>query len=180
MNYGPNEEAARWLATRVWPEVLRRRPDARLQLVGSSPTGSVRALASPTIEVTGAVADVKPYLWNAAVATAPLLTARGVQNKVLEAVAAGLPTVVTRIFDNGLPHEIRSGCSVAGTPQEFADAIVSFLAMPPGERRRRAASADVASLSWTGRLAPFERILDEAAGSPPARPIQQHGRSSKR
>jgi sugar transferase (PEP-CTERM/EpsH1 system associated) len=180
MNYGPNEEGARWLATRVWPEVLRRRPDARLQLVGSSPSGSVRALASPTIEVTGAVADVKPYLWNAAVGTAPLLTARGVQNKVLEAVAAGLPTVVTPIVDDGLPSEIRPGCSVAGTPQEFADAIVSFLDMPPDERRRRAAGADVASLSWAGRLAPFERILAEAAGSSRTRPMQQHGRSPVR
>ena len=96
-DYRPNERGAIWFATKVWPLVRSKRPDAQLTLVGRNPTPAVRAIAEsdPSVEVTGSVPDVRPYLWSAAVGIAPLLEARGVQNKVLEAVAAGLPVVVT-------------------------------------------------------------------------------------
>ena len=112
MNYPPNEEGAVWLARDVWPLVRRARPDARLSLVGSSPTRRVQQLESAReVVVTGHVDDVRPHLWQAAVAAAPLLTARGVQNKVLEAVAAGLPTVVTPVVLAGVPTEFRPPAS---------------------------------------------------------------------
>src|SRR5256885_2057642 len=102
MNYAPNEHAATWLAEAVWPHVTRRRHDARLLLVGADPTDRVRSLAGdPSITVTGTVPDVRPFLWKSAVAVAPLMTARGIQNKVLEAVASGLPTVVTPAVAQG-------------------------------------------------------------------------------
>ncbi|HWW87772.1 MAG TPA: TIGR03087 family PEP-CTERM/XrtA system glycosyltransferase, partial [Vicinamibacterales bacterium] len=131
MNYAPNEEGAIWLANNVWPLVVKRRPEARLLLVGAYPTARIKRLATQSgrIEVTGEVSDVRPFLWNSAVGVAPLHTARGIQNKVLEAVAAGLPVVVTPVVADGLPNEVLPACVVAGDATGFADAIVDRLAL---------------------------------------------------
>ncbi len=169
LNYAPNEEAARLLGRDIWPLVRRRRPDATLTLVGSSPTATVRALASRElgIEVTGAVPDVRPYLWSAAVAAAPLVTARGIQNKVLEAVAAGLPTVVTPNIMDSLPLTLRPACVSATGAAGLADAIVALLDMSPADRRATASRADVGGLAWERQLAPLADILQEAAATRP-------------
>jgi glycosyltransferase involved in cell wall biosynthesis len=165
MNYAPNEEAAIWLAREVWPLVLKTNPSARLKLVGSHPTRHVKALAAAdsTVEVTGHVLDVRPFLWRGAVAAAPLRIARGIQNKVLEAVAAGLPTVVTPVVAEGLPAEILRACAVANDATAFASALVRFLAMTPRERRISVATADLGKLSWNARLAPLVELLEDAA-----------------
>jgi polysaccharide biosynthesis protein PslH len=164
MNYAPNEQGALWLAREVWPLVRRTRPDARLRLVGSNPTSRVRALAAadPTIEVTGEVADVRPSLWNAAVAAAPLLAARGMQNKVLEAIAAGLPTVVTSVVATGLPHDVLSGCRVADSAVAFAGAVLDCLQLAPADRRSIAERVDLSALSWASSLAPLPALLEAA------------------
>ena len=162
-NYEPNATAAVWLAERVWPLVKRRQPDARLALVGANPSPAVTRLASSdaSIEVTGTVPQVQPYLWQSAVATAPLMTARGIQNKVLEAIAAGLPVVVTPVVEEGLPSVAAPACSVASEPGDFAEAIVRLLQKSPSERRRIAESADLRSLGWESQLAPLLNLLDE-------------------
>ncbi len=104
-DYPPNVSGAVWLAQEIWPKVKTRHPDATLTLVGMNPARAVLALArDPSVRVTGAVSDVRPFLWQAAVSAAPLLVARGVQNKVLEALAAGLPCVVTPPVFEGLPN----------------------------------------------------------------------------
>jgi glycosyltransferase involved in cell wall biosynthesis len=131
-------------------------------LVGAAPTPSVRALANASITVTGAVPDTRPYLWDAAVGLAPLLTARGIQNKVLEAVAAGLPVVVTPAVGEGLPPEISPAAQVAATPEAFAAAVVELFARTPDERRAQAARAQLQSLNWASRLAPLTGILERA------------------
>jgi sugar transferase (PEP-CTERM/EpsH1 system associated) len=164
MNYPPNEEGAKWLVREVWPIVRRARPSAKLELVGSRPTRHVRELANDAenIVVTGHVPDVRPYLWKAAVAAAPLQTARGVQNKVLEAVAAGLPAVVTPIVLEGVPIEIRPACVVGSSPNAFADAVITLLAKAPKERRDLAWRADIAAVTWERQLAPLEGLIREA------------------
>jgi sugar transferase (PEP-CTERM/EpsH1 system associated) len=162
MSYAPNEEAALWLADEVWPLVRAQVPAARLSLVGSSPPSAMQRLpsADPSIEVTGTVADVKPYLWRAAVAAAPLRLARGVQNKVLEAVAAGLPCVVTPAVHEGLPAEVLPATRLAATPAAFAAAIVDLLARTPQERRDIAGRAALQPLAWPDRLAPLLALLE--------------------
>lgn len=166
-NYGPNVEGAVWLAREVWPLVTAAIPHARLTLAGASPTRAVRALAAGdrTVEVTGAVADMRPYLWRSAMAAAPLFLARGVQNKVLEAAAAGLPSVVTPAVHAGLPEEVLPACRTAATPEDFARAIIDLLSMPPAARRRLAASAGLSALQWAGRLAPLARLLEGAVSA---------------
>jgi sugar transferase (PEP-CTERM/EpsH1 system associated) len=167
MNYRLNEEGALWFARTVWPLVRTRRPAARLSLVGSDPTPAIRSLAADsTIEVTGTVPDVRPYLWRSAVAVAPLLSARGVQNKVLEAVAAGLPCVVTPAVLDGLPEEVIPACMLARDAEQFAAAVVDLLGREPAERRAIAEGANVRALSWDERLAPLLGILERAARAP--------------
>lgn len=164
-NYQPNEEGALWMAEHVWPRVRAARPDARLVLVGASPTPAIRRLPArdASIEVTGTVPDVRPYLWNAAVAAVPLAAARGLQNKVLEALAAGLPAVVTPVVREGLPPQVAGGCTVASEPGAFADAVLNLLSKSPDERRAIAAGADLSSLDWSGQLNPFLEMIEQAA-----------------
>lgn len=165
MSYEPNAAAALWLAHHVWPRVRAAHPDATLVLVGANPTRQVRDLARQdrSIEVTGSVDDVKPFLWQSAVSVAPLFVARGLQNKVLEAVAAGLPTVVTSAVANGLPAEVLPACLVADAAGAFADQVIALLSRSAADRRAIAERAALESLSWARRLAPLDSILDAAA-----------------
>jgi len=166
-DYAPNTEGALWFARRVWPLVRAARPMATLTLAGASPTRAIRQLASldPSIEVTGAVPDMRPYLWRSAVAVAPLHQARGVQNKVLEAAAAGLPSVVTSPVWNGLPTEVHAACRRGDTPEQFAAQVIDLLAMAPQARRRHAERARLADLAWPKRLAPLVDLVERAARS---------------
>jgi sugar transferase (PEP-CTERM/EpsH1 system associated) len=162
-NYGPNEAGAVWLAKEVWPLVTRDIPTATLWLVGMHPTKGVRALADdPTVRVTGAVPEVQPYLWQSAVAAAPLLLARGIQNKVLEALAAGLPCVVTPQVMEGLPDGVRSACREAAGAPAFAAALIDLLKQPPDCRRAIADRADLDELGWELQLAPMLGLLEGA------------------
>ncbi|HEY3884198.1 MAG TPA: glycosyltransferase, partial [Vicinamibacterales bacterium] len=137
---------------------------ARLLLVGASPAPQVTALASlPGVEVTGTVPDVRPYLWSAAVSAAPLHTARGTQNKVLEAIAAGLPVVITPVVAQGLTADVLRACAVASDPRGFAHELVHLLERPSAERRAIAASANLAALGWDRCLQPLVDLLIEAA-----------------
>ena len=167
MNYSPNIDGVLWFARDVWPLVRARRPDARFFIVGSDPVASVRRLGGldSGIEVTDTVPDVRRYLWNAAVSVAPLKTARGIQNKVLEAVACGLPTVATSQVLEGLPDQVRSACRSADLPGDFAEQTLALLAMSGSARRAIAESADLSGLSWQSQLAPLYDILANAAAT---------------
>jgi glycosyltransferase involved in cell wall biosynthesis len=163
-DYGPNEAAAMWLMREVWPRVQAARPDARLSLVGSRPSPSVQQQASSSgVTITGAVPDVRPFLWEAAVAVAPIFMSHGVQNKVLEAVAAGLPVVTTTAVADGLPAGAAAACSIADTPDAFAREILRLLAMTPTERRAEASRVDIDRLDWSHTLAPLEGIVRDVA-----------------
>ena len=164
-DYAPNTDGAIWFARRVWPIVRAARPSATLTLAGASPTRAIRQLASldPSIEVTGAVADMRPYLWRSAIAVAPIHQARGVQNKVLEAAAAGLPSVVTSPVWKGLPKEVLPACRLADTPEDFAAQVVELLALSPNARRGCASLARLSDLAWPRRLAPLVDLVESAA-----------------
>jgi sugar transferase (PEP-CTERM/EpsH1 system associated) len=172
MDYVPNEQGALWLSREVWPRVRAVQPDARLVLVGARPTRRLLDLprADTSVIVTGSVPDVRPYLWNGAVAAAPLLVARGVQNKVLEAVGAGLPAVITPVVAEGLPAEVTGACRVAGSAEAFAQAILDLLALPPDGRRDVAAAGRLGDLSWERQLDPLLKELEriEAESRPSA------------
>ena len=108
----------------------------------------------------GALAHVK-----AALAVAPIFMSHGVQNKVLEAAAAGLPVVTTTSVLDGLPPEVTGACSIADTAEAFAAEVVGLLNLTPGERRARASRARIDAIDWSATLAPLESIVRNAASA---------------
>ena len=135
MDYWANVDAVSWFGGESFPSIRRAVDGARFVIVGARPTRQVERLASlPGIEVTGSVADVRPYLAHADVSVAPLRVARGIQNKVLEAMAMGRPVVTTSGAREGLnlSPELRKG---ADTAEGFADAVLALL-RSPSERER--------------------------------------------
>ncbi|PMQ05837.1 TIGR03087 family PEP-CTERM/XrtA system glycosyltransferase [Janthinobacterium sp. AD80] len=96
MDYWPNADAVQWFVASVWPALRRQFPQLQFYIVGSKPTPGVKALGRVAgVTVTGKVPDIRPYLAGAALAVAPLRIARGVQNKVLEAMAMGKIVLAT-------------------------------------------------------------------------------------
>jgi sugar transferase (PEP-CTERM/EpsH1 system associated) len=169
MNYEPNVEGVTWFVRDVWPAVRAARRDARFVIVGAQPSAAVQALASADVLVTGSVPDTRPYLWDAAVAVAPLRRARGIQNKVLEALAAGVPVAVTPVVSEGLPLEVAPAVKVAASAAEFAEVVVALLGLAPTARRTLADQAPLQRLSWSERLAPVSDLVAQAASRRRAR-----------
>ena len=167
MNYAPNDEGMTWFVRDVWPLVRAARPDATLAVVGPDPKPAFQATCGrdASITVTGRVADVREWLWNSGVGIAPLHVARGVQNKALEAIAAGLPIVITSAVAGGLPAEAMPASRVANTPHAFAEEVLQLLQRSPSDRRAIAASADLSALTWPRTLEPLCSILERAASS---------------
>jgi sugar transferase (PEP-CTERM/EpsH1 system associated) len=169
MNYAPNDEGMTWFVREVWPLVRAARPDATLAVVGPDPKPAFQALCGreTSVTVTGRVPDVREWLWNSAVGIAPLHVARGVQNKALEAIAAGLPIVITDAVAGGLPAAAMPASRVANTPHAFAEQVLLMLERSPAERRAIAASGDLSALTWPRTLEPLLSILESAASSTP-------------
>jgi sugar transferase (PEP-CTERM/EpsH1 system associated) len=165
MDYAPNEQGVLWFVKEVWPIVRRQRRDAEFVIVGARPTRAIRALADadPSITVTGSVPAVQPLLWEAAVSVAPLALSQGLQNKVLEALAASLPVVITPQVADGLPDGVKAACPVSTSAEEFAAAVLRLLAISPEERTRLASAASLSQYGWEQSLAPLQTILEESA-----------------
>ena len=128
MDYFPNVDAVQYFCTDIFPLVRAAVPECRFSIVGRNPTRRVRELqAHPNVTVTGSVPDVRPYLAQAMVAVAPFRIARGVQNKVLEAMATGLPVVGTTQAFEGIAATAEDGIRVADDPQHFAQELIALL-----------------------------------------------------
>ena len=129
MNYLPNIDACQWFAGSVLPRIVRRHPEARFSIVGSAPSSGVRRLTKdPRVTVTGRVPDTRPYLRRAAVVVAPLRIARGIQNKVLEGLAMGVPVVATSIAVQGVNGVSRRDYLVADDADAMAEEVGGLLA----------------------------------------------------
>lgn len=162
MNYRPNVEAAIAFAEDVLPELRDTRPDLEFAIVGRRPPPAVEALAGrPGVIVTGEVPDVRPWLAAADVVAAPLQIARGIQNKVLEAMAMGRPIVASPGAFEGIDALPGRDLMVAEDVGAQAEAILSLLAAPErAAAMGRAARARMADLySWDARLAPLGAML---------------------
>ena len=124
MDYWPNVEGALWFARDVLPLVKRKIPDARFYVVGAQPASALRNFSAPDVEITGEVSDIRPYVAAARVVVAPLRIARGVQNKVLEAMAMGAPTVATEQASRALAVSSGRDIWVASSAIDFAEAVI--------------------------------------------------------
>jgi len=131
MDYFPNCDAAIYFSREILPRIRAVRPDFEFHVVGRQPTAGVRALGRiPGVTVTGAVPDVRPHLAQAMIAVAPFRIARGIQNKVLEAMASGLPVVGTRLAFQGIPAGDQDGVRATDDPESFARSVLDLIGDP--------------------------------------------------
>lgn len=175
MDYRANVDAVLWFAREVWPLVRARHETTRFTIVGSNPAPSVLELNGRNgIEVTGRVPDVRPFVTRAAVSVAPLQVARGIQNKVLEALACGLPVVATRAALGGLSTDPR-GVVVAESATDFAAAVSSLLLDPARRHFLSTAGRDyvVENHRWEKSLDRLESLLLEVSSSTRARTVEE-------
>ncbi len=170
MDYWPNVDAVCWFVADILPELCRRWPGLRLHIVGRSPTPAVQALACAQVNVTGTVPDVRPWLQHAIVVVAPLRLARGVQNKVLEAMAMARPVVAAEHCVQAIDARPGLDVLVASDAAAFVTQVGVLLAgRPAAERIGLAARACVlAHYSWTARLAGIDQALPAAQSMAPA------------
>lgn len=166
MDYWPNIDAVTWFAERVFPAVRDAVPAAQFTIVGSRPAEAVQALVGhPGVVVTGRVPDVRPYLAHAACVVAPLRIARGVQNKVLEAMAMARPVVASTQAAEGIRAEAGRDYLLARDAAGFAAAVIAALRAP--SPRAAARECILAHYDWARNLAAVDALLD---ATPPIAP----------
>jgi len=168
MDYLPNVDAAVWFAREVWPGVRARFPAAEFRIVGRKPAPAVRELAAlPGVDVVGPVPDVRPHVAGAAVVVAPLRLARGIQNKVLEALAMGRPVVAAPAALAGLRAEPGRDLLAAATPAEWVEAVGGLFADPARGRELGTAGRRFVEEhhDWERCLEPLLTRIFEPAGA---------------
>lgn len=127
LDYRANLEGLRWFCKEVWPEARKQIPSIELDLVGRRPGDAVRQLAAlPGINLIGEVEDVRPYVWHADIVIAPLTIARGIQNKVLEAMAMVKPVLATPQAVEGTGAIAGKHLLAAELAQDWIDVIVEL------------------------------------------------------
>ena len=165
MDYWPNIDAVTWFATEILAQMLQRRPDLKFYIVGRSPTPAVMALAGERVVVTGTVDDVRPYLQHARVVVAPLRLARGIQNKVLEAMAMGVPVVASQECSEPVDAVPERDFLTAGTVEDYQRQIECLLQSPDrADAMGKAAREQVlARYSWDAHLSNIDRYLEASS-----------------
>ena len=162
MDYAPNIDAVTWFGTEIWPAVRAEHPGARFHIVGRHPTAAVRRLGKrPGIEVIGEVTHVIESLKSWQLSVAPMRMGRGVQNKVLEAMAAARPVVLTSRAVAGLSPRDRAHLTVADTGTEIAGAVNGLLSDVELCRRLggEARHAVAQEHSWAREVAKLEALF---------------------
>ncbi|MCY4061601.1 MAG: glycosyltransferase family 4 protein [Chloroflexi bacterium] len=160
--YGPNQDAVRVLVEQVLPQLREALPQARLQLVGLNPPDWMRALANDHIEVTGSVPDVKPYLARATVFVCPLRIGAGLKNKVLEALAMGIPVVATPLSVDGIRVQHGESAIIAPVDRIAEETLRLLRDEDLRERISRNGRALIeAEYSWRRTADSYERLYAE-------------------
>jgi polysaccharide biosynthesis protein PslH len=172
MDYFPNADAVLWFCDEILPVVQAHIPEATLTICGNRPTSAVRRLAKRRgVAVTGWVPDTRPYLDRAEVFVAPLRVARGVQNKLLEALAMGLPCVASTAAWSGTVVPKGAGILVTDDSKNFAEQIVRLL-QDHGFRTEMASKARAAAEAkypWERQMAALDRVIAAVTEWPPQR-----------
>jgi len=162
MDYLPNVDGCAWFVETILPRIRAKHANAHLSIVGSRPNEQVRELGRrPGVSVTGFVPDPREHLGRASISIAPLRIARGIQNKVLEAMAMGLPVVGTTSATQGVEGEPGRDFVLANTADEFASAVCKLIENP-GEAHRfgqRARKFVEERYDWEVALAPLDALV---------------------
>ena len=173
MDYWPNVDAVSWFVGTMLQPLRKLWPGLRFHIVGRSPTSAVRDLAGDAVNVTGTVPDVRPYLQHAAVVVAPLRLARGIQNKVLEAMAMARPVITSQACAQAIDARLGLELVAAETAAEFVREIDAMLRSPAAAQAigMRGRECVLRAYGWGAHLAAFERHL-MTSQVPPSSPLQ--------
>ena len=160
LDYLPNVQGLQWFCETVLPQIMQEFPGALLEIVGRRPAPAVKELQRmPGVRLVGEVADVRPHVLAADLAIAPLQIARGIQNKVLEALACGRPVIATPEAATGI--ESRGGLFVAESPSEWLTAIQRLRCEHQNAAAQHSARHGILDqYSWEARLSPILEMLD--------------------
>ncbi len=175
MDYLPNVDGVLFFVRECWPALRERVPDASFTIVGRNPTPEVRRLGDlPGVVVTGGVPETPPWFQKACAAVVPLRLARGIQNKVLEAMASGLPVVCTTKAHEGIRAEPGAELLVADEPSRIVETLTGLLERPAWaeEVGKRARACVERNYDWDRILEGLDRKLGllpsgARAGPPP-------------
>ncbi len=162
MDWQPNVDGVQWFVRDILPLIREKRPETSLAIAGRMPPPAIRALAAlPRVEVTGTVADIRPYFWGAAVAIVPLRIGGGTRLKIYEAMAAGTAVVSTSIGAEGLDVHPNKDIRIADSPREFAEHCLDLLEDRAASARLARAGRELvrAGFSWERIAERFERVL---------------------
>jgi len=180
MDYWPNIDAVAWFAREVVPSLRAAWPTLRFHVVGRNPTPAVRALAGEAVDVSGTVADVRPYLQYASAVVAPLRLARGIQNKILEAMAMARPVVAASACADALDARQGEHLLAASQAEDFVRQLDTLLRAPDRAAAIGAAGRQcvVQRYSWDAHLCGLDRHLAAAitVGGEAAKPSTVTGR----
>jgi sugar transferase (PEP-CTERM/EpsH1 system associated) len=166
MDYLPNVDAACYFADQILPLIRRLHPELQFVVVGRNPSSRVRRLSDlPGVVVTGTVPDVQPYLGSAVAAVAPFRICQGIQNKILEALAIGLPVVATPRPARAVGATSEELLFVADGAQDFARAVVAVLENPRLRQNLRGKEFVKRRFDWERNLEPLDQWLKEAVGA---------------
>lgn len=168
MDYLPNVDAVTYFAEEILPQVRRSHPELRFVVAGRNPAWRVQRLAhKPGVVVTGAIADVRPYLLGATAVVAPFRICQGVQNKILEALAAGVPVVSTSRPAQAIGARHAETLLIADNAEDFTRAVNSLLE-DPGLRSRFRTTPEFVQrhFDWHKNLARLEQLLENLASPP--------------
>jgi polysaccharide biosynthesis protein PslH len=171
MDWLPNIDAVEFFAETMWSKIRSVQPEARLVIVGRRPTPAVKALADqdPSIEVTGTVPDVRPFVSQAAAVVVPLRIGGGTRIKIYEAMSMGVPVVSTTIGAEGLDVTHGKNILLADDPETFVAATLEILGDPEvGERIGRAGALHVREhYSWPVVAREFEQLCQQTVARRP-------------
>jgi glycosyltransferase involved in cell wall biosynthesis len=177
MSYFPNQEAASFFARSVLPLIRLELSDARFLIVGRNPSRRVRELQQIAgVEVTGSVPDVRPYLAQTHVSVAPFSIAAGIQNKILEAMACGVPVVATTRSAQGLAPEVVAALETAEGADELASKVLRLLKDPQLARRKgmEGMRQVTAGHNWERSLEMLLQLLENPKRREPSRAMVQN------
>ena len=167
MDYWPNEDAVSWFVEEVFEGLLRRWPALRFYIVGSRPSDKVLSLGNRAgVVVTGRVPSVQPYLQHAAAVVAPMRIARGIQNKVLEAMAMAKPIVVTSMGLEGIDAEDGKEVLLADQADDFAKKLSLIFEGKTPYLGPNARAMVCSKFSWESSLSELGRWLRNNSENP--------------
>jgi sugar transferase (PEP-CTERM/EpsH1 system associated) len=164
MDYAPNIDAVVWFVDNVWSKVLEKWPQAQFYIAGMSPSDKVKALAANQgVVVTGFVDDILPYFDQASVFVGPFRIARGVQNKVLQAFACGLPVIATNMGAEGIRCKDGESILLAQTPDDFMQQLLN---LSENQELSKTIADNALQIihqhyAWDSVLKPFEDVLQQ-------------------